>query len=121
MQALCDCEILRTLPPSVFWPRPRVDSAIIRVKPNEAKRSRIQDLDYFHVTLRALFFHRRKFLRSQVFTATQDFLTKPQVDEILQKLGHKENMRAEELTVEQIIELIEATRIASKSNTPLES
>ena len=37
MQALCDCEILRTLPPSVFWPRPRVDSAIIRVKPNEAE------------------------------------------------------------------------------------
>jgi len=121
MQALCDCEILRTLPPSVFWPRPRVDSAIIRVKPNETKRSRINDLEYFHKTLRALFFHRRKFLRSQVFTATQDFLTKPKVDEILQKLGHKENMRAEELTVEQIIDLIEATRIASQSSPPVES
>ncbi len=88
------------------------------MKPNETKRSRIQDLEYFHVTLRALFFHRRKFLRSQVFTATQDYLTKPQVDEILLKLGHKENMRAEELTVEQIIELIEATRIASQGHKP---
>jgi 16S rRNA (adenine1518-N6/adenine1519-N6)-dimethyltransferase len=98
-----------------------VDSAIIRVKPNEAKRSRINDLDYFHMTLRALFFHRRKFLRSQVFTATQDSLTKPQVDEILQKLGHKESKRAEELTVEQIIELIEATRLASQMNNTNES
>ena len=35
--------------------------------------------------------------------------------------GHKENMRAEELTVEQIIDLIEATRIASQSSPPVES
>jgi len=48
MQSLCDCEILRILPPSVFWPSPKVDSAIIRVTPNPAKRSRIVDLEYYH-------------------------------------------------------------------------
>lgn len=110
MQALCDCEILRNLPPSVFWPRPRVDSSILRIIPNGEKRSRIQDLSYFHTTLRALFFHRRKFLRSQLATATQDALSKAQVDSVLAKLNLSESLRAEALTVEQIIELLEATR-----------
>jgi 16S rRNA (adenine1518-N6/adenine1519-N6)-dimethyltransferase len=113
MQALCDCEILRTLPPSAFWPSPKVDSAIIRVVPNAIKRARIQDLSYFHTHLRALFFHRRKFLRSQLHTAVQDDLDKNQVDVILAKLGLEPNLRAEQLTVEQIIELLEATRQAT--------
>ena len=117
MQSLCDCEILRILPPSVFWPSPKVDSAIIRVTPNAAKRSRIVDLDYYHSHLRALFFHRRKFLRSQLFTATQDDLSKPQIDEILEKLGLAHNLRAEQLSVEQIITLLEATRAMTIENS----
>ena len=116
MQSLCDCEILRILPPSVFWPSPKVDSAIIRVTPNPEKRKRIVDLEYYHSTLRALFFHRRKFLRSQIFTATQDALTKSQVDEILEKLELAPNLRAEQLTVPQIIELLEATRLMAAAN-----
>jgi 16S rRNA (adenine1518-N6/adenine1519-N6)-dimethyltransferase len=116
MQSLCDCEILRILPPSVFWPSPKVDSAIIRVTPNPAKRSRIVDLEYYHSRLRALFFHRRKFLRSQLFTATQDDLSKTQIDEILEKLGLAPNLRAEQLGVEQIIELLEATRLMTMAN-----
>ena len=116
MQSLCDCEILRILPPSVFWPSPKVDSAIIRVTPNAVKRRRIVDLEYYHTRLRALFFHRRKFLRSQLFTATQDELSKPQIDGILDKLGLAPNLRAEQLSVEQIIELLEATRSATVAN-----
>ncbi len=117
MQSLCDCEILRILPPSVFWPSPKVDSAIIRVTPNADKRSRIVDLEYYHSRLRALFFHRRKFLRSQLFTATQDELSKPQIDGILDKLGLAPNLRAEQLSVEQIIELLETTRSATVANS----
>lgn len=123
MQSLCDCEILRILPPSVFWPSPKVDSAIIRVTPNAEKRKRIADLEYFHTHLRALFFHRRKFLRSQLHTATQDDLTKTDIDQILDQLGLEPNLRAEQLSVEQIIELLEATRVATiskKANQPIE-
>ena len=31
MQSLCDCEIVRVMSPKVFWPRPKVDSAIIHI------------------------------------------------------------------------------------------
>jgi len=116
MQSLCDCEILRILPPSVFWPSPKVDSAIIRVTPNPTKRSRIVDLDYYHTHLRALFFHRRKFLRSQLYTATQEALSKTQIDEVLESLGHAPNLRAEQLTVDEIIAMLEATRLMTLAN-----
>lgn len=115
MQALCDCEILRHLPPSVFWPRPKVDSSILRIVPNAQKRARVVDLEYFHTTLRALFFHRRKFIRSQLATATQEHLTKADVDQVLAEQGIAENVRAEQLSVEQIIALLEATRVLTKS------
>jgi 16S rRNA (adenine1518-N6/adenine1519-N6)-dimethyltransferase len=114
MQSQCDCEILRVLPPTVFWPRPNVDSAILRIRTNANKRSRIQDLDFFHAKVRALFFHRRKFLRSQVATAMQDELTKVQVDAILERMGLAPNLRAEQLTVAQIIDLLEACRLETK-------
>jgi 16S rRNA (adenine1518-N6/adenine1519-N6)-dimethyltransferase len=116
MQAQCDCEILRVLPPTVFWPQPKVDSAIIRLIPNAQKRARIVDLEFFHTRLRAMFFHRRKFLRSEVFTTMKDLITKPQVDEILESLNLAPNLRAENLTVEQMIDLIEACRLKGKQN-----
>jgi 16S rRNA (adenine1518-N6/adenine1519-N6)-dimethyltransferase len=116
MQAQCDCEILRVLPPTVFWPQPKVDSAIIRLIPNAQKRARIVDLEFFHTRLRAMFFHRRKFLRSEVFTTMKDLITKPQVDEILESLNLAPNLRADNLTVEQMIDLIEACRLKGKQN-----
>jgi 16S rRNA (adenine1518-N6/adenine1519-N6)-dimethyltransferase len=110
MQAQCDCEILRILPPSAFWPRPKVDSAILRIIPNESKRSRIDDLEFFHTRLRAMFLHRRKFLRSQLVSAMQEELTKEQVDQVLADLQLEANLRAEQLSIEQMIGLLEACR-----------
>ncbi len=69
IQALCDTRIVRVMPPSVFWPRPKVDSAIVQITANPKKRARIADLRFFHQFVRAIFFHRRKFLRSVLFSA----------------------------------------------------
>lgn len=110
MQAQCDCEILRILPPSAFWPRPKVDSAILRIIPNESKRARIDDLEFFHTRLRAMFLHRRKFLRSQLVSALQEELTKEQVDQVLADQQLEANLRAEQLSIEQMIGLLEACR-----------
>ncbi|WP_182865766.1 16S rRNA (adenine(1518)-N(6)/adenine(1519)-N(6))-dimethyltransferase RsmA [Rhodopirellula sp. JC639] len=112
IQSLCRAEIVRVLGPKVFWPRPKVDSAVIRLDFDPERRDAIADLDYFHQTVRALFFHRRKFLRSNVISAMKNRLSKPQVDEVLQSLGHGETARAEELSVQQIQQLVEALRIA---------
>lgn len=110
MQALCDCRILRVLPPSVFWPRPKVHSAIVQIVPDEERRRRIPDLEFFHTFVRALFFHRRKFLRSVLVSAFKNQLEKAQVDEVLAQFDLGADARAEQLDVPRILALCEAFR-----------
>lgn len=120
-QSMCHCEIVRILPPTVFWPRPKVDSAIIRLDVDHAKRALFPDLEYFHQTVRSLFFHRRKFLRSVVISAMKERLDKPAVDEVLGELGHGETARAEELDIGQIAQLVEALRQRENAQRPAPS
>lgn len=61
--AQCRGEIVRVLPPSVFWPRPKVDSAIVRLDLEPERRAAIGDLARFHEFVREVFCHRRKVLR----------------------------------------------------------
>ena len=112
IQSVCQAEIVRVLSPKVFWPRPKVHSAILRLDTLPEARSEFKDLKHFHQTVRALIFHRRKFLRSVVASAMKQSLSKPQVDEVLQSLGYDETSRAEQLTVKQIQKLAEALRLA---------
>ncbi len=110
IQAQCDTRTVRVMPPSVFWPRPKVDSAIVQVCLNEAKRSRIADRAFFHSFVRAMFFHRRKFLRSVLSSAFKETLTKPQVDEILAAEGLAGQVRAEQLSPDQMLALSDRTQ-----------
>ncbi|MDA1056042.1 MAG: 16S rRNA (adenine(1518)-N(6)/adenine(1519)-N(6))-dimethyltransferase RsmA [Planctomycetota bacterium] len=112
IQAQCDAKILRALPPQVFWPRPKVDSAIVQIVPNAEKRARIPDLDFFHTFVRSMFFHRRKFLRSVLVAAMKGQLTKPQVDAVLESQELGPTARAEELDVDRTLSLCEAVRQA---------
>ncbi|HEX4128631.1 MAG TPA: 16S rRNA (adenine(1518)-N(6)/adenine(1519)-N(6))-dimethyltransferase RsmA [Pirellulales bacterium] len=110
VQSQCDVQVVRIMPPTVFWPRPKVHSAIVHLHFRPDLRARIADPAFFHSTVRALFFHRRKFLRSVVASAFKDRLTKNDVDEVLAEQGLAESLRAEELSVEQILALCEALR-----------
>lgn len=110
MQAQCDVETVRVMAPTVFWPRPKVDSAIIRITRNERKRKRIKDLTFFHEFTRAMFFHRRKFLRSELISAFKKRITKEQVDKVMGSLDLKPTARAEELPVGTFLTLSERMR-----------
>jgi 16S rRNA (adenine1518-N6/adenine1519-N6)-dimethyltransferase len=110
VQSQCHTETLRVLPPSVFWPRPKVDSAIVQIVPDAEKRARIPDVAFFHTFVRAMFFHRRKFLRSVLLSAMKDRLSKPEADKILAEQQLGPDARAEQLDVEQMLALCEAVR-----------
>ncbi|MCA9195110.1 MAG: ribosomal RNA small subunit methyltransferase A [Planctomycetales bacterium] len=105
IQAQCQAEIVRIMPPAVFWPRPKVDSAILDIRPQSELRSRIEDPHHFHALIRDIFLHRRKFLRSALASAIKDRASKAQVDQILKSMELQPNVRAEELTPEQFIQL----------------
>jgi 16S rRNA (adenine1518-N6/adenine1519-N6)-dimethyltransferase len=111
VQSQCQAELVRLLPPSAFWPRPKVTSAIIHLRYETQLRERIGDLRFFHDFTRAMFLHRRKFLRSQLLSAAAGF-NKPQVDQILAQQGLAENLRAEQLDAETMLRLSEAVQVA---------
>jgi 16S rRNA (adenine1518-N6/adenine1519-N6)-dimethyltransferase len=110
VQSQCRAEIVRVMPPSVFWPRPKVDSAIVQMELDEALRGRIPDRAFFHQFVRSMFFHRRKFLRSVLVSAVKGKLGKPDVDEILEQVGLPGTVRSEALDVDAMLALSEAVR-----------
>jgi 16S rRNA (adenine1518-N6/adenine1519-N6)-dimethyltransferase len=110
VQSQCRAEIVRVLPPSVFWPRPKVFSAFLHLTLDAALRQRIPDREFFHDFVRAMFFHRRKFVRSELLSACEHRLDKQAVDQILTQQGIKPSSRAEELGVEAMLSLCEAVR-----------
>lgn len=110
IQSQCETHVVRVLAPSVFWPRPKVESAILRMDVRPEKRDRIPDRDFFHWFVRTLFLHRRKFLRSCLCSAVKGQLDKAAVDEILGELGFAADSRAEQLDVATMLALCEAVR-----------
>jgi 16S rRNA (adenine1518-N6/adenine1519-N6)-dimethyltransferase len=115
VQAQCRAEILRVLPPAAFWPRPKVSSAFLQLTLDEALRQRIADRAFFHEFVRAMFCHRRKFLRSELLSAVKGRLDKPQVDAILAQLNLPGTLRAESLDVNQMLALCDAVRAATEA------
>jgi 16S rRNA (adenine1518-N6/adenine1519-N6)-dimethyltransferase len=111
IRALTDFTLVRTLRPGVFWPRPKVDSAIISLIPNEAKRASIGDLEWFHSVVRRVFLHRRKNLRRVLYSLWRDrWADKDEVDALLDGLGLTGQVRAEAMNVEEHIALAVALR-----------
>jgi len=110
VQSQCRVEIVRVMPPSVFWPRPKVHSAIIHVALDETRHRQIPDRAFFHGFARAMFFHRRKFLRSELLAAFKGRLDKPAVDRLLAARGLDGQMRAEQLDVPSLLALAETVR-----------
>jgi 16S rRNA (adenine1518-N6/adenine1519-N6)-dimethyltransferase len=110
VQCQCRVEILRIMPPTVFWPRPKVDSAIVQIILEPQRRDAIPDRQFFHAFVRSLFLHRRKFLRGVLIAACKEQLDKPTIDMILSDLQFSATARAEELSVDQMLSLCEKVR-----------
>jgi 16S rRNA (adenine1518-N6/adenine1519-N6)-dimethyltransferase len=108
VQSVADVEILRRLPPAVFWPRPQVASAFVLIKPNAAKRAHVGDVSRFRAFLRDLYVHRRKNLRGALAGAPSSRRSKEEVDRKLGELGIDGNVRAETLDIEQHLRLCAA-------------
>jgi 16S rRNA (adenine1518-N6/adenine1519-N6)-dimethyltransferase len=113
IQSQAVCEIARVLPPSVFWPAPKVSSAILRIVVDPERRAQISDLSYFHQITKALFLHRRKFLRANVLAAMKRHLDKQEVDALLDDMGFAADTRTEQLDVPTLIRLADKIRAAA--------
>jgi len=105
LQSQCKIKILKRLPATVFWPRPKVESAVIRLLPDPKGRRQIEDRAWFHEFIRKLFLLRRKHLRSVLASMFRDRLDKPRIDAILEEQNLPAGVRAESLPVAALVAL----------------
>ena len=96
LQAYYDIEYLFTVPPDVFDPPPKVQSAVIRMRRNKVRRLDC-DEDLFRTVVKTAFNQRRKMMRSSLKALLGDgnpLLEKPLM-----------TLRPEQLSVEQFVTL----------------
>jgi len=91
-----DINYLMSIPPRFFYPPPKVDSALIQLNRNLKKE--IKDLKEFKKFLTLLFQMKRKMLRKKISL------------EILRRAQINEELRVDELSLEEILRLYEAWR-----------
>jgi 16S rRNA (adenine1518-N6/adenine1519-N6)-dimethyltransferase len=112
VQSLCEVEVIRKIGPRAFYPPPRVDSAIIRVRPRPAKRAAVVEavgsVGRFHRFLHGVYLHRRKNLRGTLLTMYRPDFDKPAIDRRLAEAGYDGMRRAEELTIQEHLTLCQA-------------
>ncbi len=97
IQTYFDVKLLFRVPPSSFWPAPKVDSVVLKLSPLPEPRVRIDDEAAYERILRAAFSSRRKMLGNSLGSA----LKKGAADRVLAAAGIDRTRRAETLSVEE--------------------
>jgi len=102
LQSWYDIEYCFTVNENVFFPPPRVKSAVIRLKRNSTDKLNCNEKLFF-TTVKTAFNHRRKTLRNAL---------RPLLPDIQQSDNKFFSLRAEQLSPEQFVEL---TQVVEKS------
>ncbi len=101
-----DPKLMFTVSKNCFIPKPDVDSAIVRLKKRDLAYLQNIDKNFFFKVVRASFSQRRKTLLNSL--GSQPWLAggKANLRQVLIKLEKNENIRAEELTIEDFADLV---------------
>lgn len=105
LQAQGKVKLIKRMPPTIFWPRPKVDSAVVKITPQPEKREKIVDRAFYHDFVRRAFQHRRKHLRSVVCGMYRKQTPKATIDACFVAEGLIPETRADELEVAQLVSL----------------
>lgn len=117
LQSQAKLQLIRKLPPSVFWPPPKVDSAVLRIDRWHEGQARIVDRGWFHDFLRDVFTQRRKRLLGvlatmygskkprESFPSASAALSREQLEHLFAELKIPADARAEQLPVDKLVEL----------------
>uniref|UniRef100_A0A7C4LLY6 Ribosomal RNA small subunit methyltransferase A n=1 Tax=Schlesneria paludicola TaxID=360056 RepID=A0A7C4LLY6_9PLAN len=128
LQAQTRINVVRKLPPSVFWPPPKVDSAVVVIERDAEAQAAIADRALFHQFVREVFTQRRKRLlgvlagrsgpepsgeRRSDPPGLPARRTRAELQKLFAELGIVPEARAEELAVGTLVQL--ANRLAAPS------
>lgn len=115
MQAFCEVERVARVSKNVFFPRPEVDSALLRFVFLTRPRFRASE-ESFMAVVRAAFGMRRKTLRQALALSPDLKLSPEQARGLLRQAGIEEARRGETLTIEEFDRLAQALDKLRKSS-----
>ena len=95
-------KIVKRVPRTLFYPRPNVDSAVVKIE-FERDRLPVKDRKMYRDTVRCAFLNRRKTLQNNLMISFS--LSREQAKEVLQKAGVDEKARGETLSPERLAAL----------------
>lgn len=98
----CHADIVRRISAGSFYPKPKVDSVLIRLRLRDKPPVKVEDEKLFFRVVRSAFQYRRKTLRNALSTA--GFAVNI-VDQAIQSLGFDVKRRGETLYIEEFAEL----------------
>lgn len=102
VQYYCNTSIIRTVPPTCFIPRPKVESIVIKLDKLDEPRVKTKDMKLMFELVRAGFNMRRKTLWNATKTLK---VSKEKLEVAFQKSGIDSKRRAETLTVQEFATL----------------
>jgi len=105
---LADAEIVRKISPGCFYPRPEVDSAVVKLKPLAAPRHRLGSRKAFRRVVKAAFGTRRKTLRNALKGAELPGVEGLSPEEFLRGANIDPRRRGETLSLEEFATLSRA-------------
>ena len=93
------------VPATVFYPKPKVNSIIIRLDIMEKPRIKVDDEKVFFEIVRASFQQRRKRIINSLANYFKGKIDKVEIENILEKTGIDKSLRGETLTLEEFAKL----------------
>ena len=105
VQSKADATILGDISPKAFWPRPRVNSSLLRLERFEEPMIAMEDREGWRRFLHACFAQKRKTLLNNLCSAFGGKFTKEQLKGMIGNLGIDELVRAEALELGLMLDL----------------
>lgn len=108
LQTWAHIEVLKILPNTVFWPQPKVDSAIVGITPRMDRLEQIADTDLFRRVAQGLFSARRKKSVNALKQDERVIIPAEALNRGFEIAGIDSTRRGEDLSVDEIISLTNA-------------
>ncbi len=110
VQYACDVEILFSVGPNCFYPKPKVDSAVISLKPREKPQVEVSDKRSFFALVKSLFAMRRKTILNNLLSYKSD-MSKEDIISAIERAGINPSDRAETLSIHHMANLFNELNI----------
>ena len=105
VQYYAEPEIVANVPPNCFMPRPKVGSAVIRLRRHQIPPVQVQDEKLMFRLIRASFNQRRKTLVNGLKNSQELDFSKEEIEKAMAETGIPVNVRGEALTLAEFADL----------------